>query len=204
VGPVALHSLLMRVALTGGIASGKSTVADYWADLGAVIVDADVLSREVAEPGTPGLAEVVARFGESVIAQDGALDRATLAAIVFNDQQARQDLEAILHPRIRARAAELEAAAPPDSVVVHVIPLLVETGRTQGFDAIVVVDVAPEVQLERTMARDGSTGDQAAARIAAQASRESHLAVATHVIDNSGDEKALLAESLRVWHALRG
>lgn len=192
----------MRVALTGGIASGKSTVADHWDELGAVIIDADVLSREMVEPGTPGLAEIVERFGPGVLAADGTLDRAALAGIVFGDEQARRDLESILHPRIRARAAQLEAAAPVGAVVVHVIPLLVETGRTQGFDAIVVVDVPPSIQLERAMARDSSAREQAVARISAQAPREERRAVATHVIDNSGDRAALLAESTRVWQTL--
>lgn len=199
----ALNSVGMRVALTGGIASGKSTVADHWAEFGAVIIDADVLSREVVEPGTQGLAEVVELFGTDVLGPDGALDRQALAGIVFGDRQARRDLEGVLHPRIWARAAELESAAPAGTVVVHVIPLLLETGRTQGFDAIVVVDVPQAIQLERTMARDGSTRDQAAARMSAQSPREARLAVATHVIDNSGDLDALLAESSRVWHALQ-
>lgn len=192
----------MRVALTGGIASGKSTVAELWAEFGAVIVDADALAREVVEPGTPGLAAVTERFGSQVLAADGSLDRAALAAIVFADDAARKDLEAVLHPRIRARARALEAAAPARAVVVHVIPLLVETGRTTGFDAIVVVDIPTEVQLERTMDRDRSTRDQAAARLAAQASRNERLAVATHVIDNSGDLNALQAEASRVWAEL--
>jgi dephospho-CoA kinase len=192
----------MRVALTGGIASGKSTVSDHWASLGAVIIDADVLAREVVEPGTPGLAVVAERFGSTVLTRDGSLDRAALAAIVFGQEAARKDLEALLHPRIRARAAELEAAAPADAMVVHVIPLLVETGQTRGFDAIVVVDLPTGIQVERTMARDDSTRAQVTARLAAQASREERLAVATDVIDNSGDRAALLAESLRVWDEL--
>lgn len=191
------------MALTGGIASGKSTVADHWAGLGAIIVDADVLSREVVEPGTPGLAAVIERFGSNLLAADGGLDRAALAAIVFEDQAARADLEAILHPRIRTRAIEMEAAAPVGAVVVHVIPLLVETGQTTGFDAIVVVDIPTEIQVERTMARDRSTRGQAAARLAAQASRDERLAVAAHVIDNSGDLDALRAESDRVWDQLQ-
>lgn len=190
------------MALTGGISSGKSTVSEHWADLGAVIVDADVLAREVVESGTPGLAAVVERFGERMLAADGSLDRAALAAIVFEDDRARKELEALLHPRIRARAAELEAAAPAAAVVVHVIPLLIETGQTTGFDAIVVVDIPSEIQVQRTMARDGSSRDQAAARLAAQASRGERLSVATHVIDNSGDLDVLRAEADRVWEEL--
>lgn len=194
----------MRVALTGGIASGKSTVADHWADLGAVIIDADVLAREVVEPGTPGLAAVTDRFGAEVLRPDGSLDRAALAGLVFGDPAARQDLEAILHPRIRARGADLEEAAPLGSIVVHVIPLLVETGRTNGFDAIVVVDVAPRIQLERAIARDSASAEQVRGRIEAQASRAERLAVATHVIDNSTSRSELLAKSLTVWQSLTG
>lgn len=190
------------MALTGGIASGKSTVADLWADLGAVIIDADVLAREVVEPGTPGLAAVVDRFGAGVLTDDHSLDRAALAAIVFSDDTARADLEALLHPRIRSRAAELEAAAPAEAIAVHVIPLLVETDQTTGFDAIVVVDIPTEIQMQRTMDRDGSTHHQATARLAAQATRVERLAVATHVIDNSGDREALREGAARVWAEL--
>ena len=192
----------MRVALTGGIASGKTTVSDHWAGLGAVIIDSDVLAREVVAPGTPGLAAVVERFGPAVLTADGSLDRPALGAIVFGEEAARKDLEALLHPRIRERAAELEEAAPAGAIVVHVIPLLVETGQARDFTTIVVVDIPSEIQVERTMARDGSTREQARARLAAQASRAERLAVATHVIDNSRDVDALLAETERVWDEL--
>lgn len=192
----------MRVALTGGIASGKTTVSDRWAELGAVVVDSDVLAREVVEPGTPGLAAVVDRFGSGVLGPDGSLDRKALAAQVFGNDAARRDVEGILHPLIRARGDELEAAAPAGAVVVQVIPLLVESGRTQGFDAIVVVDVPEDIQCARAAARDNATADQVRARMAAQATRAERLAVATHVIDNSGDREALLAEADRVWAEL--
>lgn len=194
----------MRVALTGGIASGKTTVSDRWAELGAVIVDSDVLAREVVEKGTPGLAAVTARFGPEVLATDGSLDRKALAAQVFGNDAARRDLEAILHPLIRARSAELEASAPAGSVVVHVIPLLVEVGRVEEFDQVVVVDVPEEIQLQRAMSRDTATAEQVRGRIAAQASRAERLAVATAVIDNAGDRDQLLAEADRVWRELTG
>ncbi|WP_432559229.1 dephospho-CoA kinase [Granulicoccus sp. GXG6511] len=194
----------MRVALTGGIASGKTTVSDRWAELGAVIVDSDVLAREVVERGTPGLAAVAERFGRDVLAADGTLDRKALAGKVFGDDAARQDLEGILHPLIRARGAELEESAPADALVVHVIPLLVEVGRVGEFDTIVVVDVPEDVQLKRAMSRDGATSEQVRARIAAQASREQRLEVATHVIDNSADLAHLVAEADRVWAVLNG
>lgn len=193
----------MRVALTGGMASGKTTVSDRWAELGAVIVDADLVSREVVQPGTPGLTAIAERFGADVLAGDGVLDRKALAARVFGDDAARRDLESILHPLIRRRAVELERSASPEAIVVHVIPLLVETGRTEGYDAIVVVDLPEDLQIARARTRDGFTEGQAQARLAAQATRAERRAVATHVIDNSGERASLLAEADRVWALLR-
>ena len=194
---------MSRIALTGGIASGKSAVADLLAAKGAVLVDSDVLAREVVAPGTPGLAAVVHRFGEGILRPDGALDRPALGAIVFADPDARADLEAITHPRIRARAGELRAEAPAGAVVIDVIPLLVEGDLSGRFDEVIVVDVPEEVQIERLRRRDGFTRDEAMARLAAQASREDRLAVADHVIDNSGDTDALAAQVDRLWDALR-
>ena len=144
---------MIRVGLTGGIASGKSLVAAELGRLGAVVIDADVLAREVVEPGMPGLAAVVARFGPEVLDGD-RLDRARLGAIVFADPAARRDLERIIHPAVRAKAAELERAADPDAVVVHVIPLLVETGQQDDFDRVVVVD--PGTDWRRRRRRRGS------------------------------------------------
>lgn len=195
---------MLLVGLTGGIASGKSAVADLLAAHGAVIVDADVLAREVVAPGTPGLAEVVERFGPSVLApsdddRPAELDRAALGAIVFADPDARRDLEAIVHPRVRARAAEMTAAAPDDAVVVQVIPLLVETGQSAAFDVVVVVDVDPAVQLARLMARNGLTEAEAQARIDAQATREQRLAVADEVLDNSGTPEQLTRAVDELW-----
>lgn len=194
---------MTHIALTGGIASGKSAVADLLAAKGAVLVDSDVLAREVVAPGTPGLAAVVQRFGEGILRPDGALDRPALGAIVFADPDARADLEAITHPRIRARAGELRAEAPAGVVVIDVIPLLVEGGLSGRFDEVIVVDVPEEVQVERLRRRDGFTRDEAMARLAAQASREDRLAVADHVIDNSGDTDALAEQVDRLWDALR-
>ncbi|MDO4785113.1 MAG: dephospho-CoA kinase [Propionibacteriaceae bacterium] len=176
----------MRVGVTGGIASGKSLVAQLLADRGAAIIDADVLAREAVAPGTPGLRAVVERFGEDLVDSQGRLDRARLASLVFADPQARADLNAIVHPRVRARAAELEAAADPGAVVVHVIPLLVETGQQESFDEVIVVDVPERTQLERLMARDGLSREDALSRIAAQASRAERRAAATRIVDNSG------------------
>lgn len=174
------------MGLTGGIASGKSTVADLMASQGALIIDADALAREVVAPGTPGLEDVAARFGADVITSDGSLDRAALGRVVFADEAARRDLEGIIHPRVRSRAQQLVDAAPSDAIVVQMIPLLVETGLAGAFDTLVVVDVPVEVQLERLMQRNGLSRDEAEQRVAAQASREQRLAVADHVIDNSG------------------
>jgi dephospho-CoA kinase len=191
-----------RVGLTGGIASGKSTVATLLAERGAVVVDADVLAREVVEPGTPGLAAVVERFGRSVLTDDGRLDRAALGRLVFSGEgsdAARRDLEAVVHPAVRARAAALEAAADPGQVVVHVIPLLVETGQADAFDLVVVVDVDERVQRDRLLARGGLDEHEADARIAAQASRAERLAVADVVLDNSGDRDELVRHVDGLW-----
>ena len=189
---------MVRVGLTGGIASGKSLVADELAARGAVIIDADVLAREVVEPGTPALAAIRARFGDQVLV-DGRLDRAKLGAIVFADPEARRDLEQIIHPAVRARAAELERAAPDGAVVVHVIPLLVETGQQRDFDLCVVIDVDHETQRRRLVARNGLTAAEADARIAAQASREERLAAADVVLDNGRGVAQLKEHIAQLW-----
>ncbi|VXB37061.1 dephospho-CoA kinase [Nocardioides sp. AX2bis] len=176
----------MRVGLTGGVASGKSTVSAVLDELGAVVVDSDVIAREVVAPGTPGLAAVVGEFGHQVLAPDGSLDRPALGRLVFGDDEARRRLEGIVHPLVRARAAEVEHAAPAGSLVVHDIPLLVETGQGDRFEVVVVVDVPEDVQMTRMVGDRGWTEEDARARIAAQASREDRLSVATHVLDNTG------------------
>ena len=192
----------MRIGLTGGIASGKSTVARELERLGAVIIDADVLARDVVALGTEGLKAVVARFGDAVLAADGSLDRSALARVIFADPQARADLNAIIHPLVRERAAELEAAAPVGAVVVHVIPLLVETGQQDRFDAVVVVDTTVEEQLRRLTRRDGLTQTEAEQRVAAQASREERLGAATHVIDSSGPVRETMRQVDELWQNL--
>ena len=192
----------MRVGLTGGVASGKSTVSAILAELGAVVIDADQLAREVVAPGTEGLAEVVAAFGEGVLTAEGELDRPAMGAIVFADPEKRRVLESIIHPRVRARAAEIEAAAPPGAVVVHDIPLLAETGQGNGFDAVVVVDVPAGVQVERMTGIRGMTREDAQARIGAQATREQRRAIATYVIENTGSLEDLRTEVERVLDEL--
>lgn len=185
------------MGLTGGIGSGKSAVAELLAAKGAMIVDSDVLAREVVEPGTPGLAAIVDRFGDQVLSGEGGLNRKALGAVVFADAAARRDLEAIVHPAVRQRAAELTNQAPGGSVVVQVIPLLVETGQQDRFDHVIVIDLSPETQRQRIAERDGP--EQAEARMAAQASREDRLAIADTVINNDGSPVELSAQVGRWW-----
>lgn len=194
---------MTRIALTGGIASGKSMVADEFARLGAVIVDADLLAREVVAPRSPGLERIVQRFGAGMLNEDGTLDRARLGDLVFVDDDARADLNAIVHPLVRERSEELFAAAPPGSVVIEVIPLLVETGLHQAFDHVIVVDAPTEVQVRRLMQRSGLTADQARTRVRIQANREDRIAAADWVIDNSGDQASTVRQVEDIWPVLQ-
>ncbi|MET0838288.1 MAG: dephospho-CoA kinase [Marmoricola sp.] len=181
----------MRVGLTGGVASGKSTVAAMLAELGAVVIDADALAREVVAKGTPGLSAVVEEFGEELLAADGELDRPAMGRLVFNDEAARRRLEAIVHPLVFERIVELEEQAPADAVVVHDIPLLAENGRGGDFDAVIVVDAPEHLQVDRMTGDRSWTEEDARSRIAAQATREDRRAIATHVIDNTGTREDL-------------
>jgi dephospho-CoA kinase len=191
-----------RVGLTGGIGSGKSAAAALLAGHGAVIVDADLLARQAVVPGSQGLAEIVDQFGASVLTDSGELDRAALGEIVFADPDARARLNAIVHPRVRELAAQAEQAAGPEAVVVHVIPLLVETGQQEAFDLVVVVDVDPDRQVRRVGRRDGLSAAQVEARMAAQASREQRLAAADVVLDNNGSPEELAAQVAELWERL--
>lgn len=193
---------MVQVGLTGGIASGKSEVSRLFAARGAVVIDSDLLAREVVAPGSDGLAAVVAAFGDDVLADDGALDRTALGKLVFADPDARKRLESIIHPRVRERAARLAAAAGPDAVVVHDIPLLVETGQADRFDAVVVVDVPSQVQVDRLREHRGLTAQEAESRIAAQATREQRTGAADFVVDNTGSLTELEARVHEVWRAL--
>jgi dephospho-CoA kinase len=193
---------MVRVGLTGGIGSGKSVVSALFAELGAVVIDYDLLAREAVAPGTPGLTAIVDRFGPQVLLADGTLDRPVLGKIVFGDAQARRDLEAITHPAIFAMAWAADEAAPPDAIVVHDHPLLVESGMAALCDVVVVVDVPEDVQVTRLVGlRDMSEAD-ARARIAAQSSRAERVAAADIVIDNSGSLDDLRTEVDRVWDEL--
>lgn len=194
----------MRVGLTGGIASGKSTVSEIFAELGAVIIDGDKLAREVVERGTPGLEQVVAAFGPDILTPEGDLDRPRLGQIVFNDEAQRKVLEGIVHPLVFERYAALEASAPTDGVVVHDIPLLAETGRADTFDAVVVVETPVEVQVERMLRDRGWSREDAESRIAAQATAEQRRAIATHLIVNDGALADLRARVEEVWADLVG
>ncbi len=192
------------MALTGGIASGKSTVSAILAELGAVVIDADVLAREVVARGTPGLEAVVAEFGSDVLTSEGDLDRPAMGALVFSDAGARRRLEEIIHPLVHQRGAQLEAAASAGAVVVHDIPLLAEGGRAGSFDAVIVVDVPAELQVSRMVEERGWTREEAESRIAAQASRADRLAIATYVIDNTGTLAELREQVEQVYASLVG
>jgi dephospho-CoA kinase len=194
----------LLVGLTGGIGAGKSTVARLLADYGAIVLDADLAARAVVEPGTEGLAEVLDAFGPGVLREDGTLDRAALAALVFGDEERRKRLNAIVHPRVRDWMAERTAAAPAGSVVVQDIPLLVEGGLTGLFQFIVVVDADDETRIERLIGDRGMTEEQARARIAAQAPREVRNAAADRLIDNSGTPAELASAVAELWRALDG
>ncbi|WP_327157486.1 dephospho-CoA kinase [Streptomyces tubercidicus] len=194
---------MVKVGLTGGIGAGKSEISRLLASYGAVIVDADKIAREVVEPGTPGLAAVVEEFGDDILAPDGTLDRPKLGGIVFSDPDKLKALNAIVHPLVGARSAELEASAGPDAVVVHDVPLLTENGLAPLYDLVVVVDAAPQTQLDRLVRLRGMAEDEAKSRMAAQASREQRLAVADLVIDNDGPLEALEPQVRAVWERLR-
>lgn len=191
---------MLRVGLTGGIGSGKSTVAGRLAELGAVVVDADLLAREVVAPGSEGLAAVAERFGDDVLDDQGALNRPALGALVFGDDGARRDLEAITHPLIARRTAELFAAAPVDSVVVHDVPLLVEKHMGPGYHLVLVVGATQQTRLRRLAATRGMTEADARSRIGAQATDEQRRAAADVWLDNDGPRDALLSQVDRLWY----
>lgn len=193
---------MLTVGLTGGIGAGKSAVSRLLASYGAVIVDSDEIAREVVEPGTAGLAAVVAEFGADVLAADGSLDRAKLGGIVFADADRLRALNAIVHPLVRERSAALQEAAGPDAIVVNDVPLLAENGLAGLYDVVVVVDAAPATQLDRLVRLRGMAGDEARARMAAQATREQRLAIADIVVDNDGTPEELARRVRKVWEEL--
>jgi dephospho-CoA kinase len=193
---------MQRIGLTGGIASGKSVAAGRLAELGAVVVDHDVLARAAVRPGSTGLDAVVEAFGDGVLAPDGSLDRAALGRAVFADDAARERLNGILHPIIRRLAAEREAAAAaahPGAVVVHDIPLLVETGQADAFHLLVVVHAPVELRVRRLMGDRGMSREEAERRVHAQASDDTRLAVADRVLDGTGTVEDLRAQVDTLW-----
>lgn len=194
--------VVRKVGLTGGIGSGKSEVSRRLVSLGAVLVDADAVAREVVEPGTPGLAAVVAEFGEDILRPDGTLDRDRLGLIVFADDGRRKRLNAIVHPLVGERMQALVEEAPGGAVVVYDVPLLAENGLAGLYDLVVVVDTPVEEQVRRLTELRGMTEEAARARIAAQATREDRRAVADRVIDNSGTLESLHAQVDKLWTEL--
>jgi dephospho-CoA kinase len=193
---------VLSVGLTGGIGSGKSEVSRRLASLGALLIDADAVAREVVEPGSPGLTAVVAEFGEDILLPDGTLDRERLGSIVFADDERRGRLNAIVHPLVGQRMRELVEAAPDDAIVVYDVPLLAENDLAGMYDLVVVVDTPVEEQVRRLTTRRGMTEEAARARIAAQATRDRRRAIADHVIDNSGTLDALATQVDTLWTEL--
>jgi dephospho-CoA kinase len=194
---------VLKVGLTGGIGAGKSEVSRRLAALGAVLIDADAIAREVVALGTPGLEQVIGTFGEALRRPDGGLDRERLGEIVFADPARLAELNAIVHPLVGERMAELEREAAPDAIVVHDVPLIAEHRLAGGYDLVVVVDAPPRLQLDRLIRYRGLTAEQAKARMAAQATREQRLAIADLVIDNSSTPAELDRQAGDLWAELR-
>ncbi|MGW4667577.1 dephospho-CoA kinase [Streptosporangium sandarakinum] len=193
---------MLKVGLTGGIGSGKSEVSRRLASLGAVVIDADRIAREVVEPGTEGLARVVEAFGAGILRADGTLDRPKLGSTVFSDPERLAVLNGIVHPLVGARVAELQDRADADAIVVYDVPLLAENGLAPMYDVVVVVDAADDVRIARLVELRGMARQDAEARIAAQASREDRLKVADIVVPNEGSLEELTARAEEVWAEL--
>ena len=194
---------MLLVGLTGGIGAGKSTVAELLTERGVIIIDGDLIARQVVEPGQPALAAIVERFGRGMLAPDGTLDRPALAAVAFADEESRKALEAITHPAIGAEFVRQMSEAPPDGVVVNDVPLLVESkmAESRGYEVVIVVEAPRELRLERLVGRGLERAD-AEARMAAQATDEERRAVATHLLDNGGDLAHLSAQVETLWSEL--
>ena len=197
-------AIVLRVGLTGGIGSGKSEASKRFVALGAVLVDADQAAHDVVAGGTPGLERVVAEFGPDVLRPDGSLDRERVASIVFTDPDALKRLNAIVHPLIGDRMAEVAAAASDDAILLYDVPLIAENNMAKGFDVVVVVDVPTDVQLDRLVRIRGMSEDDAKARMAHQATREQRRAIADFVIDNSGSLDDLDQQVREIWDRLQG
>lgn len=192
--------MMLRIGLTGGIGAGKSTVSSTFSDLGGIVVDGDVIAREVVEPGTEGLAKLVDAFGRDILHDDGALNRPALAAVAFSDEEKRQTLNGIVHPLVAHRRSELIAAAAEDAVIIEDIPLLVESQMAPMFPLVIVVNADAELRVKRLIEYRGFTEQDARARIAAQATEEQRRAVADVWLDNSGSAGALVQQARGLWH----
>jgi len=188
---------MLSIALTGGIGSGKSLAGEFFAELGAIVIDSDQLAREVIERGRPGYDEVVARFGDEILVA-GEIDRSKLASIIFSDSAARKDLEAIIHPKVRDAAARIVARAGEDAVVITQIPLLFESNGAKRFDLVITVAATPEIRKARLLAR-GLKGYEIDARIAAQASEEERASIADFILNNDGSESDLERAVTELW-----
>jgi len=188
---------MLSIALTGGIGSGKSLAGEFFAELGAIVIDSDQLAREVIERGRPGYDEVVARFGDEILVA-GEIDRSKLASIIFSDSAARKDLEAIIHPKVRDAAARIVARAGQDAVVINQIPLLFESNGAKRFDLVITVAATPEIRKARLLAR-GLKGYEIDARIAAQASEEERASIADFILNNDGSESDLERAVTELW-----
>ncbi|WP_293002092.1 dephospho-CoA kinase [Mycobacterium sp.] len=191
---------MLRIGLSGGIGAGKSTVSSTFSELGGIVVDGDVISREVVEPGTEGLAKLVEAFGEDILSDDGSLNRPALAAIAFSDEDKRQTLNGIVHPLVGQRRSELIEAAGKDSVIVEDIPLLVESGMAPMFPLVIIVNADEDLRVQRLIEHRGFTEDDARARIKAQATEEQRRAVADVWLDNTGSADELVAQARALWH----
>jgi dephospho-CoA kinase len=189
---------MLYVGLTGGIGSGKSTVAGRFAEHGAYVIDSDRIAREVVEPGTDGLIELVAAFGHGILAEDGTLNRPALAAVAFADDDSRKQLNSIVHPKVGMRTMELVGHAPADAVVIHDIPLLVEIGAAPNYQLVIIVDAPVDVRVHRLVHSRGLSEQDARARIAAQATEEARRAVADVWLDNSGSPDQVLEANIRL------
>ncbi len=190
------------VGLTGGIASGKSTVAAHWASLGGYEIDADQLARQVVAPGTAGAAAIRAKFGDAVFDTDGSLNRAKLGSIVFADASRRQALEAIVHPLVKAAAQKMVAAQPENSIVIYNVPLLVEASVDLPFDKVITVEAPVEKQIERLIQNRGMTKQEAEARIASQASPAQRANAADIILNSNQSLELLLGDATNVWNQI--
>jgi dephospho-CoA kinase len=193
---------MFLIGLTGGIAAGKSTVAELWESLGAIHIDADILARAAVAPGSPALSEIAARFGADLIKKDGSLDRAKTAELIFADSSMRSELEAIIHPRVRELMVKKMASLPKNSIVIYNVPLLAEAASELPFNRVVTVEAPVEKQVERMVSYRGMSETEAKARIQAQASPAQRAAHADYILNSNQDLALLLRDARQLWQKL--